>query len=273
MASPVPAKLKAITHYVKIANEHAARDPAVHYWCLLHSVQKGMQIDKSSPECKQFLIQHMDLLEKIKEKNKGNEAITNDVIASAHVEEVAMNLFAFADAEDRAGRFNKNVVKAFYTAGYLFDVLACFGEPDTQILQQQKYAKWKAAYIHNCLKNGETPVPGPVGGDEGFGDEFGGYAPNAEGGNAIDNFSMPVPSSNNAVPSPTPAPAAAASNPIPPAAVMSLHSGGVGDLQPADFMKAQKLCKYAISALEYEDAPTAIENLKKALEALQVVKK
>ncbi len=24
------------------------------------------------------------------------------------------------------------------------------------------YAKWKAAYIHNCLKNGEAPIPGPI---------------------------------------------------------------------------------------------------------------
>ena len=29
----------------------------------------------------------------------------------------------------------------------------------------QKYSKWKAAYIHKCLKSGETPVPGPAGGD------------------------------------------------------------------------------------------------------------
>lgn len=32
----------------------------------------------------------------------------------------------------------------------------------TQIEKSQKYAKWKAAYIHKCLKNGETPVPGPL---------------------------------------------------------------------------------------------------------------
>ncbi|XP_048457343.1 vacuolar protein sorting-associated protein VTA1 homolog [Rhincodon typus] len=30
-------------------------------------------------------------------------------------------------------------------------------------VQHRKYAKWKAAYIHNCLKNGETPQSGPVG--------------------------------------------------------------------------------------------------------------
>ena len=35
-----------------------------------------------------------------------------------------------------------------------------------QLEKNRKYAKWKAAYIHNCLKNGETPVAGPIGGDE-----------------------------------------------------------------------------------------------------------
>lgn len=41
-----------------------------------------------------------------------------------------------------------------------------------------KYAKWKAAYIHKCLKTGETPVPGPAGGDdESFGEAEGGVAP------------------------------------------------------------------------------------------------
>lgn len=38
----------------------------------------------------------------------------------------------------------------------------------------QKYSKWKAAYIHKCLKNGETPIPGPAGGD---GEEEGGDPP------------------------------------------------------------------------------------------------
>jgi hypothetical protein len=31
-----------------------------------------------------------------------------------------------------------------------------------QIEKNKKYAKWKAAYIHKCLRNGETPVAGPL---------------------------------------------------------------------------------------------------------------
>lgn len=53
------------------------------------------------------------------------------------------------------------MVKSFYTAGMLMDVLMVFGELSEDIENKRKYAKWKAAYIHNCLKSGETPVPGP----------------------------------------------------------------------------------------------------------------
>ena len=53
-------------------------------------------------------------------------------------------------------------MKSFYTAGMLFDVLTIFGELPEELVQNRKYAKWKAAYIHNCLKSGETPVPGPL---------------------------------------------------------------------------------------------------------------
>ena len=40
-------------------------------------------------------------------------------------------------------------------------------------------------------------------------------------------------------------------------------------LDAMDFTKAQKYCKYAVSALQYEDVPTAVENLEKALNLLQ----
>jgi hypothetical protein len=68
-------------------------------------------------------------------------------------------------------------VKTFYTAGHLMDVLSLFGELDEQLVANRKYAKWKATYIHNCLKNGETPVPGPPGGFQAGED----YEPNVGG--------------------------------------------------------------------------------------------
>jgi len=50
-----------------------------------------------------------------------------------------------------------------------------------------------------------------------------------------------------------------------------LFLGGVGTgaaLKPEDFARAMKLCKFASSALQYEDSKTAIDNLTKALNLL-----
>lgn len=52
-------------------------------------------------------------------------------------------------------------MKAYYTAGVIYDALMTFGELSEEGIDKRKYAKYKAAYIHTCLKNGETPIPGP----------------------------------------------------------------------------------------------------------------
>ena len=45
--------------------------------------------------------------------------------------------------------------------------------------------------------------------------------------------------------------------------------GGVAQLNAQQYQKAMKYCKYAGSALQYEDSKTAIENLEKALTLLR----
>ena len=114
-------------------------------------------------------------------------------MAVAHVENYAMKLFVTADKQDRAGNFGKNVVKCFYSAGVLLDVMETFGELSPESAHYRKYAKMKAAYIHNCLKNGETPVAGPLVEEEG----------GAEG--QEENLSIPVPAPRTNT-SETPAP-------------------------------------------------------------------
>lgn len=104
----------------------------------------------------------MDWLEATKKALHDNEAITNEVAAQAHLENWALKLFLYADKNDRAANFSKNVIQSFYTAQILYDVLTLFGELSVEAAQNRKYAQWKAAYIHNCLLNGETPVPGPI---------------------------------------------------------------------------------------------------------------
>ncbi|XP_069371201.1 vacuolar protein sorting-associated protein VTA1 homolog isoform X3 [Paralichthys olivaceus] len=289
----LPAQLKPIQHYLRTAQEHEDRDPVVAYYCRLYAMQTGMKLDSKTPECRKFLIKLMDQLESMKKEMSDHDSISQEVVGNAHIENYALKMFLYADNEDRGGRFHKNMIKSFYTSSLLLDVLSVFGELSEENIQHRKYARWKATYIHNCLKNGETPQAGPMAMDEdGEADEFGaaGFSGPSQGGSFRgappsqsyddqDKSSDPGPAPGiGFTPSPGPSgpPTSNYNNiHIPPGAHAPANTpaelpppaGGV-HLTPEDFTKAQKLCKYAGSALQYEDVGTAIQNLQKALKLL-----
>lgn len=293
----VPVSLKAISPYLKTAQEYDKRDPVVAYYCRLYAMQKGIKIDSKGKESKPFLLQLMDQLEQKKKElgSAGYEAVSEEDVAQLHIDEKALQLFLWADTEDRASNFNKNVVKSFYTASLLYDVLTQFGELSQEGVHHQKYAKWKAAYIHKCLKTGETPVPGPVGGEaESFDREEEGASPyppssmqQPQGypGYPTDAQQPPYPTGNTAgipgqfpstAPYPTPSAQPSISQPtqpvVPspvPAASVTPPTQPTSTLSPQDSEQAQKYCRFAASALQYEDVKTAIDNLHKALALLE----
>uniref|UniRef100_A0A3P9I757 Vesicle (multivesicular body) trafficking 1 n=1 Tax=Oryzias latipes TaxID=8090 RepID=A0A3P9I757_ORYLA len=284
----------------------------------LYAMQTGMKLDSKTPECRKFLVKLMDQLETMKKEFSDNESITQEVVGNAHIENYALKLFLYADNEDRAERFHKNMIKSFFTSSLLLDVLSVFGELSEENVKHRKYARWKATYIHNCLKNGETPQPGPIGMDEDEEAEFGaeGFSSQSfsQGGSVRGNPSPQsfdgsdqgpppgigfnanpgsVPSGppstnyNNIqippgahAPANTPAdlpPPAEAAKPMPaprsvpavdPTLLSAQQQPGGLQLSADDFTKAQKYCKYAGSALQYEDVGTAIQNLQKALKLL-----
>lgn len=305
----VPASFKPIQHHIKTAAEHDGRDPVVAYYCRLYALQKGMEIDRKSTDCRNFLAGLMNVLEESKKQLQDVEAVQNEIVGQAHLENYALKLFLYADNEDRAARFGKNVIKSFYTAGMLMDVLTTFGPISEDIENNRKYAKWKAAYIHNCLKNGETPISGPLPDDEESSEAgaAGGYVPGMPGPSDASYGQQPGPSAMPRGPSPAagfsqppgdqammpgfpqpsysdpssstfpvaaprnqPAPAAY-SQPVAPINVPQQPSGAQGGsvaLKPDDYARAMKLCKFATSALQYEDTKTAVDNLSKALNLL-----
>jgi len=276
---PVPASLRPVQHFLKLATEHDNRDPVVAYWARLTALQAGLELDKSSAEALGILMPLMEWLEtqkKMHKENDENSAVVNEVVASAHIENYAMKLFLYADKCDRAANFGKNVVKSFYSAGVLFDVMQSFGELTPEVAHFRKYAKMKAAYIHNCLKNGETPVAGPLTGEDdeesgGGGTEGAPAAPkeNLPGGGGFVAASAPPPAPGpTPTPTPTPTPAHGGFTPAPPVSLPApgvANSSGAASLSIEQTSRVQKLCKYAISALDYQDTNTAIDNLTKAL--------
>ncbi|XP_058247982.1 vacuolar protein sorting-associated protein VTA1 homolog isoform X2 [Hemibagrus wyckioides] len=291
----VPPQLKAIHHHYRTALEHDERDPVVSYYCRLYAMQTGMKLDSKTPECRKFLMKLMDQLETMKKDLSTNESISQEIVGNAHIENYALKLFLYADNEDRSGRFHKNMIKSFYTSSLLLDVLSVFGELSEENLQHRKYARWKATYIHNCLKSGETPQAGPIGMDgeaydDNFGLEVGGPSqPQPSSSvNLADQGPPSVPPANfntiqvppgSHAPANTPADLPHPAEPVKPVPVprtvpaaeplpLTINQPGDVHLTPEDFTRAQKYCKYAGSALQYEDVSAAVQNLQKALKLL-----
>lgn len=266
----IPQPLKNIQPYLTVAAKHDQRDSVVSYWCRLYALQTGLKLSTKTAEETSFLLKLMDWLEATKKAQSDDAAITNDVVAQAHLENWALKLFLYADKNDRAANFSKNVVQSFYTAQVLYDVLTLFGELSVEASQNRKYAKWKAAYIHNCLANGETPVPGPMKESDEQDDPV---EPLHDDEDAeIDaNSTKPENTKSNTPPSIPSTPAS-----VPAAGIQSFESEdstvykteGGASLSIEQVGKAQKLIKWAGSALDYDDIPTSIMNLQKALHLL-----
>uniref|UniRef100_A0A0K0CY45 Vta1 domain-containing protein n=1 Tax=Angiostrongylus cantonensis TaxID=6313 RepID=A0A0K0CY45_ANGCA len=256
MAAKIPASLKPIAHYIKIANENSNRDPVVYYWCLFYAAQNAMQLDKSSPEALHFLTGLLGTLESIKKQLVGTEAITNEVVAQAHLENYALKLFNFADAKEKAGQVDKSVVHAFYTAGHVMDVLSLFGEVGYSSV---KYAKWKSTQIFSCLKDGKPYVASSQQSEVLHGD----------GGQLLppSRIQPQVPTSNSGfgvllgVPS----------------SMFFFNKQTRGYSSKNDerkpsveaFNEARKFTKYALSAMDYEDTRAVVDNLRKALALME----
>ncbi|XP_041108457.1 vacuolar protein sorting-associated protein VTA1 homolog isoform X1 [Polyodon spathula] len=295
MAAALPPQLKQIQHHLRTGQEHEKRDPVVAYYCRLYAMQTGMKLDSKTPECRKFLVKLMDQLETMKKELGDNESISQELVGHAHIENYALKMFLYADNEDRSGRFHKNMIKSFYTASLLLDVLSVFGELSEENFQHRKYAKWKATYIHNCLKNGEAPQSGPIGMEgEAYDDEYdvehgaasrpsppSSHVLSKDDPDANTNFSnLQIPPGAHApanTPAEVPHCTGEPSNPVQPVprnipvvdpSLLNAVQQGEVRLTPEDNTRAQKYCKYAGSALQYEDVGTAVQNLQKALKLL-----
>lgn len=300
-----PPELKStLQKYLKTADEFDKRDPVVAYYCRFFAVKLGIEKFSKIKECKGFLIQIMDIVETDKKALKDTEAMKDEVVAQTTVWTVAMKIFSKADSEDRAGRATKAVAMAFHSAMTLFEVLRCFEhqENDEEVNVKHKYAKWKAAHILKCLREGTTPIAGPVDADGNPMDTGATWAGDDDGGNTgaaaapppfrpslADSF--PPPPSMAPTPGGAPTPFAAAAMRAPAASEPQASGGGGeqgvvgaaranlsslgvvptksrGKVSIAETDQASKFCKHAISALQYSDVDTAVENLLKALRLL-----
>uniref|UniRef100_A0A2P2JFP1 Uncharacterized protein n=2 Tax=Rhizophora mucronata TaxID=61149 RepID=A0A2P2JFP1_RHIMU len=157
---------KMLLPYLQRADELQKHEPLVAYYCRLYAMEKGLKIPQTerTKTTNSLLSSLMNRLEKDKKSLKlGPED-------NMYLEGFALNVFAKADKQDRAGRSDLNTAKTFYAASIFFEIINQFGALQPDLEQKQKYAVWKAADIRKALKEGRKPNAGPPAGDEDLSD-------------------------------------------------------------------------------------------------------
>lgn len=93
---------------------------------LYHAAQVGIAARVKDPAARSYLSPLLTLLEKMKKEIGPSDAIDNDVVAAAYVENFALKVFGMTDSEDRAGKATRGTAKKFLVAANLFELLQVF---------------------------------------------------------------------------------------------------------------------------------------------------
>lgn len=104
-------------------------NPVVSYYCLYYAAKMAIANGPKTPEVQDYIMEMLGQLEQLKQDlGSGCEAISNDVIGFAHIENFAIRIFDSADNEDRAGLATAKTAKNFYAASVFLEVLNVFGD-------------------------------------------------------------------------------------------------------------------------------------------------
>ena len=166
LSSSVPADMKACKSFLQRAEElDRASDPnakVVAYHCRQYAMELGIALRDRAADAEAataFLLGLMDALEH--EKKALGDVSRED--GEQIVFQFASDVFARADAEDRARAATKNTARTFYAASVFFDALKQFGERGEEVEEKTRYAKWKATEILKAIKEGREVTPGGPG--------------------------------------------------------------------------------------------------------------
>lgn len=211
--------------------------------------------------------------------------------AKTHMIQMALKIFLTADNEDRSGQASKKTAYMFHVASQFIEVLRVFGEIAEELEERARYAKWKAADISKALNEGRQPVPGPPGSNAPAASPALSPPKPAEETHAdrnLPSMSGTYDPSKSACPPPahpSPPPVYPAFRPVsppqhyqppPPPAVAAAPRQTSPPYSPsaqASYDLAEKHCRYATSAIQFEDAPTAIREMEQAIAILRDLQK
>ena len=96
-------------------------------------MQYAITLGLKDPEANVFLASLLDSLEKTKTSMSGTEAIADEIVGKAYMENFAGNIFSRADNEERSNKATRTTATKFLAASQFMDVLRCFGDLDKEV--------------------------------------------------------------------------------------------------------------------------------------------
>ncbi|KAI0599029.1 DUF605-domain-containing protein [Biscogniauxia sp. FL1348] len=161
MAANIPAKIKqaGLTPFVVRAAQLESAKPVISYWCQYWVVNQilAKQLHNVDQECLQFTTNMMDKLEQTKTDNANNDAILDDAVGQAYVEQFAQETFERALRPLKANKVTQQTASTFEAAATFFQLTNIWGQPDAETQGKIKYCKWNAARILKAIKEGKDP--------------------------------------------------------------------------------------------------------------------
>lgn len=254
--------VKKMKPFMQRADELEARVPFAAFYCRMHvteTLMKARQSGASDGEADKLLMEALEGAEKLK-------ASVDLQGGPAKMEEFALSVFKAADDVDRNGEADQGVALRFYASSLFLDVLAQFhsGELPPDLVEKRKYARYKTAYIRDCLKKGIKPEAGPPGGEPECQQDGSGSSSNHPD-QSMTPEAGPGTAGGYREGSDPQAPPVAAFTATPPPVPSAADDPGVPRKSQQE---AKRKAELAVSALDFEDVPTAKKLLTEALQLL-----
>lgn len=248
LASQIPQELRTkLMQHFGIAKEYEKNPETVSitYYCLMYVANEALKLPKE----RQFAGHVIDFLEHMKKTYPNDEIIKSVAVGQETIEELITILVnetnEMTDDENRSPEHLRALMRKHYTVGGLSDVLSVFGPVKDDFVTLGRLAKNQAVAIFRDLKSGNT---GPAASSAASKPHE--SSASARGVSPVAPPRMPEPSSYSAV--------------------GFSDSAKAGKDVPFDIInQAQKLCRYANSALEHEDVSTAVKNCEEMLRLLR----
>ncbi|OAA40707.1 hypothetical protein NOR_05795 [Metarhizium rileyi] len=156
---PPPLKIPEVSRFINRANQLRTIKPAIAYWCEYHAVNQIVtkSLHTNDDDCFAYTKALIERLEATKAERAEDEAIVDNTVGQAYVEQFAQETFGRAERVLRANKVTRQTADTFDAAATFFDLSHEWGTPDPDVLKKIKFAKWNAARILKAIREGKDP--------------------------------------------------------------------------------------------------------------------